>query len=85
MTNGIAVDVEGGPIAEDVSSAVTAAAAQSPVVSEPDADEVEEAEAASGAGGVGAPEAGVTGFCQLSRQLGPGLVAGSAADRLRVG
>ena len=50
MTNGIAVDVEGGPIAEDVSSAVTAAAAQSPVVSEPDADEVEEAEAASGAG-----------------------------------
>jgi transposase len=25
------------------------------------------------------------GFCQLSRQLGPGLVAGSATDRLRVG
>jgi transposase len=27
----------------------------------------------------------VIGFCQLSRQLGPGLVAGSATDRLRVG
>ena len=27
----------------------------------------------------------LTGFCQVSRQLGPGLVAGSATDRLRVG
>ena len=25
------------------------------------------------------------GFCQISRQLGSGLVAGSATDRLRVG
>ena len=29
--------------------------------------------------------AAIGGFCQVSRQLGPGLVAGSATGRLRVG
>ncbi len=41
-----------------------------------------------GGGGAGRkPDRGAqnSGFCQVSRQLGPGLVAGSATDRLRVG
>ena len=79
MTNGIDVDVEGGPIAEDVSSAVTAAAAQSPVVSEPGVRTRKCAECPARANGAGTQAASSDGLSRSGLSV-PGAGWASAAQ-----